>query len=101
MRIHERLMNVFFQSALSSVRRARFTIDGVERDVEIYATERLGNIIRFMFYLDDYNGSITHAALLDQSNAILISGDTNFYKEDEGFMYVIDLPIIPEGGVAQ
>lgn len=100
MQIHERLMNVFYQALLETIRKARFTIDGVERDFDIFRTERMGNILRVMFYLDDYSGPVTHATLLDKDNVILISGTTNFHKENDGFMYVFDIPIIHEGGVA-
>ncbi|MGE7916338.1 hypothetical protein [Lysinibacillus xylanilyticus] len=100
MQVHERLIKLLFQTLLSNVRKGRFLIDGVERDIDIFRTEQLGNIIRVMFYLDDYSGSVTHAALLDRDNAILVSGQTNFYKENDGFMYVFDIPIIAEGVVA-
>ena len=42
-----------------------------------------------MFYLNKYKGNVTHAALLDRDNAILVSGPTNFYRENDGFMYVL------------
>lgn len=100
MQVHERLIKLLFQTLLSNVRKGRFLIDGVERDVEIYKTEQLGNIIRVMFYLNKYKGNVTHAALLDSDNAILVSGPTNFYRENNGFMYVFDIPIIAEGVVA-
>ena len=100
MQVHERLIKLLFQTLLSNVRKGRFLIDGVERDIDIFRTEQFGNIIRVMFYLDDYSGAVTHAALLDRDNAILVSGPTNFYKENDGFMYVFDIPIIAEGVVA-
>lgn len=97
MQVRERLLNILFQALLSSVRKGRFLIDGTERDVDIFRTERLGSILRVMFYLDDYKGAVTHAALLDNDNVILVDGPTNFYKENDGFMYVFDIPIIVEG----
>lgn len=100
MEIRERLLNILYQALLSNVRKGRFLIEGIERDIDIFRTERLGNILRVMFYLDDYSGAVTHASLLDQDNAILIDGPTNFYKESDGFMYAFDIPIIAEGVVA-
>lgn len=99
MHVHERLINLLFQTLLSNVRKGRFLIDGVERDFEIKGTEQIGNIMRVMFYLNDYKGAVTNAALLDRDNVILVSGPTDFYKEDDGFMYVFDIPIVAEGVV--
>ncbi|TKI72654.1 hypothetical protein FC756_00900 [Lysinibacillus mangiferihumi] len=100
MQVHERLINLLFQTLLSHVRKGRFLIDGTERNIEIFRTERLGNTLRVMFYLNDYHGHVTYAALLDNQGEILVDGPTNFYKEHTGFMYVFDIPITVEGGGA-
>ena len=100
MQVRERLLNILYQALLSSVRKGRFLIDGTERNIEIFRTERLGNTLRVMFYLNDYHGHVTYAALLDNQGEILVDGPTNFYKEHTGFMYVFDIPITVEGGGA-
>lgn len=99
MQAHERLITIIYSAILSNVRKGRFLIGGVERDFEVLGTEILGNIIRVKFYLDDFQGPVTHAALLDHDNVILVSGEVNFNKEDDGFMYVFDVPVISEEAV--
>ncbi|MGE7623615.1 hypothetical protein ACQKMD_11270 [Viridibacillus sp. NPDC096237] len=100
MQVHERLLNILFNALLTNVRKGRFLIDGTERDIDIFRTERLGDIMRVMFYLDDYSGAVTQVSLLDRDNVILVSGQTNFYKENDGFMYVFDIPVVVEGMVS-
>lgn len=94
MQAHERLITIIYSAILSNARKGRFLIGGIERDFDVFGTEILGNIIRVKFYIDDYEGSVTHGALLDHDNVILISGEVNFNKEDDGFMYVFDVPVI-------
>lgn len=96
MQAYERLITIMYNAILSNVRKGRFIIDGIERDFGVFGTEILGNIIRVKFYIDDFKGPVTHAALLDHENVILVSGNVNFSKEDDGFMYVFDIPIITE-----
>lgn len=96
MKAHERLLNILHSAILTNVRRGRFLIGGVERDFDVFGTELLGNIVRIKFYIDQYEGSVTQAALLDRDNIFLVSGPVNFHKEDDGFMYVFDIPLVSE-----
>ncbi len=96
MKVHERLISILHSAILSNVRKGRFLIDGIERDFDIFGTETLGNIIRVKFYINTFIGPVTHAALIGPDNIILISGDVNFTKEHDGFMYVFDIPVISE-----
>ncbi|QTD40654.1 hypothetical protein [Sporosarcina sp. Te-1] len=94
--VHERLLNILHSAILSNVKKGRFLIDGIERYFDVFGTELLGNIVRVKFYIDEYKGPVTHAALLDRDNIPLVSGVVNFHKEDDGFMYVFDIPLISE-----
>ncbi|QNK86282.1 hypothetical protein H7992_13495 [Sporosarcina sp. resist] len=94
MQAHERLITILRSAILSNVRKGRFLIGGVERDFDVFGTEILGNIIRVKFYLDEFEGPVTHASLLDHDYVMLVSGNVNFSKEDDGFMYVFDVPVI-------
>lgn len=96
MKAHERLMNILHSAILINVRRGRFLINGIERDFDVFGTELLGNIVRVKFYIDQYEGPVTQAALLDRDNILLVSGPVNFNKENDGFMYVFDIPVISE-----
>ncbi|MFJ7971332.1 hypothetical protein [Psychrobacillus sp. NPDC096389] len=96
MQVHERLINILYNAILANVRRGRFLIGETERDFDVFGIEILGNIIRVKFYIDNYFGPVTQAALLDHDNVSLISGNVNFNKENDGFMYVFDIPVISE-----
>lgn len=76
------LKDKLLQYAQSIVKRATYTINGVEKAGTIGKVTQSGDSITFYIYIDDEtSGTITNAKLYDVNNELLESKDYNTKKD--------------------
>lgn len=79
------------------VRRAIVTIDGNEREYDIYRTKREGNTLKKMVYTTSETGYISTARLVDVQGRTIQTKGVNVQKFEDGFMIVFSIEIKVEG----
>ena len=76
------LKDKLLQYTQSIVKRATYTMNGVEKEGDIGKVVRSGDSITFYIYVDDdARGTITNAKLYDVNNELMESKDYNTKKD--------------------
>ena len=85
----------------SLVHKAVLTLDGIEKDYDIFRTKIENGKVRKFVYLGSGAGHVTNARLIDNARRDLYISDSNIAKTEDGLMIVIDINISIKGGVVQ
>lgn len=85
----------------SLVHKAVLTLDGIEKDYDIFRTKIENGKVRKFVYLGSGAGHVTNARLIDNARRDLYISDSNIAKTEDGLMIVIDINISVKGGVTR
>lgn len=87
--------------ASNMIHKAVIEIAGVERDYEIMRSKiENGKIIKYV-HVNEHEGIITKARLIDNQRRDLLYNEMSIKKLDDGFMMVFTIKIEVKGGVVQ
>ena len=81
--------------------KAVLTIDGIEKDYDIFRTKIENGKVRKFVYLGSGAGHVTNARLIDNARRDLYISDSNIAKTEDGLMIVIDINISVKGGATR
>ena len=97
MEIQQVFVDEMLKFAESYGKKAIITVGGVEREYTVFKTTIEGNEFKKMVFIDDVEGHITNARMVDAMGRNLYVKEYNIVKGPDGFMVLFRMKIIVEG----
>ncbi|MBQ7232821.1 MAG: hypothetical protein IJX07_06350 [Bacillales bacterium] len=93
------LLDILTEFTSNLIHKAVLTVDGVEKEYDIFRTHVENGTVKKFIYLSHASGTVTSGRLIDKQMRTLIFDNCNITQSEDGLLVLFEIRISIKGGI--